>query len=261
LTGLSQPTLAALRDNHPKIRTYTTKEQIEKLINFLVAILNIKASTPDEIKKLDVQMVLVWDLIKTKFGSLTFEQVQEAMKMYVSKEFPDIKVFRLLDCISIGEILNAFNDYTRESLTVYDDKKKRLLELKPSEQTPEEIEKLMIDSVESFYQHYKENGLLKHSPAHYVFDFLVEQGKIKLAGENQIAIKAYYKEKTDEAQSQLLKEQKVKKANSKSQRMDIQDELRRIHDGSSKAIVTRAKELVLLDFFDAYKKNNTQKIF
>ena len=123
LTELSRPSLAVLNEDFPKVKNVESKQEINGLINFLVTVLNIKISNDDDKNHLDRQMILILDLIKTKFGSLTIPEIQEAFKMFVAREFPEIKVFRVLDCVVVGEVLNAFKEFRNESLRTYDQKK------------------------------------------------------------------------------------------------------------------------------------------
>jgi hypothetical protein len=127
LTGLSRPTLAVLNEDYPKVKNIESKQEINGLLNFLINIINIKVSSEEEKLQLDKQMVLIFDLIKTKFGSLTVPEIKEAFKMFVAKEFPELKVFRILDCVVVADVLNAYKDYRNETLRVYDAKKRLLL--------------------------------------------------------------------------------------------------------------------------------------
>lgn len=125
----SKPILAKLNEDYPKVKNVIVASEIEDLMNYLIRILNIKTATQDEQDDLDFQMPLILDFIKSKFGSLTIPEIKEAFKMFVAKEFADLKVFRMLDCIVVGEILTAFTNFRNESLRVYDDKKRKLVEL------------------------------------------------------------------------------------------------------------------------------------
>ena len=128
LIGLSRPTLAILNEDFPKVKNIESKQEINSLLNFLITILNIKISSEEEKLQLDKQMILIFDLIKTKFGSLTVPEIKEAFKMFVAKEFPELKVFRMLDCIVVAEILTAFVDYRNDSLKVYESQKRLLID-------------------------------------------------------------------------------------------------------------------------------------
>ena len=128
LIGLSRPTLAILNEDFPKVKNIESKQEINSLLNFLITILNIKISSEEEKLQLDKQMILIFDLIKTKFGSLTVPEIKEAFKMFVAKEFPELKVFRMIDCIVVAEILTAFVDFRNDSLKVYDSQKRLLID-------------------------------------------------------------------------------------------------------------------------------------
>lgn len=125
---LSKPTLAKLNEDYPKVKNVIAALEIEDLMNFLVRILNIKTASAEEQDHLDFQMPIILDFIKSKFGMLTIPEIKEAFKMYVAREFADIKVFRILDCVVVGEILGAYRNFSIESLRVYDAKKQKLLQ-------------------------------------------------------------------------------------------------------------------------------------
>ncbi|OCB77984.1 hypothetical protein LPBF_03280 [Flavobacterium crassostreae] len=133
-----RPTLAILNEDYPKVKTIESKQDINSLLNFLITIINIKVSSEEEKLQLDKQMILIFDLIKTKFGSLTVPEIKEAFKMFIAKEFPELKVYRILDCVVVAEVLNAYKEFRNDSLRAYDFKKKTLLE-QPNPMTEKEI--------------------------------------------------------------------------------------------------------------------------
>ena len=157
MIGLSRPTLAILNEDYPKVREIQSKEEINSLLNFLITILNIKCQSEKEQNQLDKQMILIFDLIKTKFGNLTIPEIKEAFKMYVSKELPEVKVFRVLDCVAVGEILSAFKDFRNESLRIYDSTK-RLLLSRPNEPSEEEKKSIRNDFLKKIFDELKERG-------------------------------------------------------------------------------------------------------
>lgn len=135
----SKPNLAVLNEDFPKLKNVVSKEETNNLMNYILAILNIKVSSPEEKAELNNQMIVIHDFLKTKFGHLTIPEIREAFKMYVAKEFVDVKVFRLLDCVSVAEVLTAYINFRNDSLRVYDDKKRLLLA--EAETTSEEQKK------------------------------------------------------------------------------------------------------------------------
>lgn len=124
---LSRPTLAKLNEDFPKIRTVADAAEVTDLMSYIIRILNIKVASKAEQDEMDFQMPIILDFIKSKFGTLTIPEIKEAFKMYVAREFEGIKVFRILDCILVGEILTAYTDFRNESLRIYDSKKQTLL--------------------------------------------------------------------------------------------------------------------------------------
>lgn len=71
------------------------------------------------------------------------------------------------------------------------------------ELTPEEKDQMVADNINKVFDEFKKNKKIE-DPAEYIFDFLVEKGKIKTKGSE--ALVAYYQNKLDEAKEQLKKE-------------------------------------------------------
>ena len=174
--------LAVIHEDYPKIRDVIDKNQIEGLLNFIPTILGIKFNSQDDKNQLDRQMILVLDLIKSKFSTLTIPEIREAFKMYVAHELPNTKVFRVVDCIAVAEVLVAYMEFRSESLRVYD-QKKTMLEL-PQKQLSEMEErenrlkflKIIFDEVKSVgYSH----------DAHRLFLELEKKGFINIKPEDK----------------------------------------------------------------------------
>lgn len=153
------------------------------MINYLLTILNIKVSNPNEAKDLEIQMLVVSDFLKSKFGFLTIEEIKEAFKMFVAREFPDIKVFRLLDCVAIGEVLQAYTNFRNESLRTYIDKKQVLLNA-PPEKTEAEKKEIRLKFIEMLYEEIKKDKF--STSAWLLYDELFNSGKIKITDEEKI---------------------------------------------------------------------------
>lgn len=182
MIGLSRPTLAVLSEDHPKVKSVESKQEINELINFLITILNIKVSSKEEELQLDKQMVLVFDLIKSKFGNLTVPEIKEAFKMFVSGEFPDLKVFRILDCIVVSDVLNTYREYRNESLRAYDQKKKLLLE-QPKPKSEQEIKETQEVLFKMVFEDLKSSGF--SSDAWLLYDNLNKNGHIIISDQEK----------------------------------------------------------------------------
>lgn len=166
-----------LQEDHPKVKNVDSTREVNELLNFLITILNIKCNSKEEEEELDMQMILILDLIKTKFGNLTIPEIQEAFKMYVTKSFPEIKVFRILDCIVVGDILSAYIEFRNESLRIYSEKKKSLLTA-PKIASDEEKKQIRIDLLKIIFDEVQKEGV--SSEGFFIYDELYGAGLIKI---------------------------------------------------------------------------------
>lgn len=178
----SRPSLAILSEDFPKLKEIHNNSETDALINYLLTILNIKVSNEIEAKDLQIQMLVVSDFLKSKFGFLTVEEIKEAFKMFVAREFPDIKVFRILDCVSIGEVLQAYTNFRNESLRTYIDKKQVLLSAPPPK-TDEEKKQIRLKFIEMLYEEIKKDKF--SNSAWLLYDELFNSGKIQISDEEK----------------------------------------------------------------------------
>lgn len=243
----SRPLLAKLSEDHSKLREVNDDVEVSGLINYLLTILNIKSSTKEEVDLMGVQMLVLEDFLKTKFGHLTIPEIREAFKMYVSKGFPEIKVFRLLDCVSVGEVLSAYTDFRAESLRSYSEKKIKLENQLP-EISDSQKEEIIKSGVNRIFQEYQETKSIQEN-TEYVFDFLIEKGIIK--NSNNPKVIEYYQAKLDEAAILVKKGIQLLIASSDELiRKKAIQELKNFSIVHNQKVLIKAKRLVLLDFFD-----------
>lgn len=175
LKDSSRPMLAKLNEDFPKFRDVIALNEIEGLINFLLTLLNIKVSNESEKIQLDNQMALIIDLVRTKFGSLTIPEIKEAFKMYVAKEFPELKTFRILDSITVGEVLTAYTNYRNDFLRIYDQKNK-IANTPVVEISDEQKKAIRQEFLKMVYDEIKKTGYC-HDARHLFFE-LQESGKM-----------------------------------------------------------------------------------
>lgn len=174
--------MAILSEDYPKLKEIHNNSETDALINYLLTILNIKVSNENEAKDLQIQMLVVSDFLKSKFGFLTVEEIKEAFKMFVAREFPEIKVFRILDCVAIGEVLQSYTNFRNESLRTYIDKKQVLLSAPPPK-TDEEKKQIRLKFIEMLYEEIKKD---KFSDSSWLlYDELFNSGKIKITDEEK----------------------------------------------------------------------------
>lgn len=252
----SKPMLAKLNEDYQKFRNVLVASEIEDLMNFMIRILNIKTSSKEEQDELDFQMPIILDFIKTKFGHLTIPEIKEAFKMYVAREFSQIKVFRILDCPSIGEVLQAYTDFRAEALRKYSQQKTSLLQT-PNEPTDEEKRKIRLDLIELIKEDLQLN---RHSnDAHFLYDELYNSGKIKVT---DLEKKILYKKELQKYNSEQKRE--IEKKNLDT-RMHLLQELK-VKIESKNPILTvqnRCKSIIASEYlirnleeFENLKKQN-----
>ena len=150
-----RPLLAKLQEDYPKIKNEQV-QVIDGTINYLFALLNIQFK-PEERLYRDAQTLVLSEFLQDRFKHLTLEEVKTAFKMYAAKELPQLKTFRILDCISLDEVLNAFVEHRNQNLHIYNLKKinntQNLIGFKPSNEEKLKISnlnrKILFESLKS----------------------------------------------------------------------------------------------------------------
>lgn len=247
----NRPALATLKEDHPKIR-HSDVSLISEVINYIVKLMNItKPDTPEDKKQMDIQMLLVGDLIRTEFGSLTGPEIKQAFKMYVSKKLPSVKVYRLLDCICVGEVLSAYTEIRNGQLASYESQKTKLLfESQQFKMSPEEIRELLKKGVLRCFDEYFTDKKIADGN-HHLFDFLYEIEILPKWNHSQKTFASYEKIKA-KAVFEIRRELQIKKRymKNKADVQDIVDQLIRVKAGEDGSIMMRSKVLTLKGFFE-----------
>lgn len=145
-------------------------------------------------------MLVVMDFIKNRFGSLTIEEIKEAFKMYVAKEFIEIKVFRMLDSVCAGEVLNAYINFRNESLRIFSSKRSFLLNA-PTVPTDEQKTEIRENYLKLLFNELKEGNRINVHKDFY--DELDYKGKFTISSEEKremyaLELKKYIPIKTEE---------------------------------------------------------------
>lgn len=191
-----------LKENNEKWKNVTVEKK-ESCLDFMLEILNIKVLDKEEQDHIDRQLVLVADIIGTQFKNLTIPEIEEAFKLYVSKQFADVKVFRLIDCVAVGEILNAYIEHRNQVIEPFLIKRQTLLNA-PAEKTKTEKEKIFSDFVKMVYYEVHERKFC--DDAWYLFKKLEDTGTIVKTNEEKQEL--YEKELeiyVDDEQKRLIK--------------------------------------------------------
>jgi len=249
----SRPLLAKINEDFPKIRTVNN---CDELINYLITLFNIKISSETDKKDLDIQMLVIFDFIRSEFGFLTTEEIKEAFKMYVGKKFGHKDIFRVLDTIVVADVLNCFVDFRSDSLRSYN-QKKQMLEL--SEQNAlsnSEKDEIMVNAVNEKFLEYDQTQDISQ-PIVHIFDELMKRKLIKMPDDKTVK---YYNAKLEEASIQISRELKSIVAFDKKEKTTIKEELEKVLNKNSQKVEIRAKKLVLIDFFKKQQQLGKTKI-
>lgn len=260
----SRPLLAIINEDYPKIRVVNDNSEQDGLINYLITLLNIKVSNELEKQDLQVQMLVILDFVKSKFGFLTIPEIREAFKMYVAKDFGHKEIFRQLDTIVVSDVLNKFINFRADSLRKYNQDKQISIQSKSMEMTEEEKKQIMIVAVNKKYSEFLLNNDIEE-PFNHVFKELVEVGKLKMPTAETPKMEMYYQKKLEDAKNQILREYGLKTSEDKLEINRIKAITEAIinntdnQDAKAK-IEIRAKKLVLIDYFTKQRELNIKTI-
>lgn len=235
--------------------------EVDETVDFILDIVGAKnlGDTEEEHAK---NISFIYNFIMDKFHMLTLEEIKEAFRMYVANKF-EVKVFRILDCVVVGEVLNSYIEFRNNQLQSY---KPETIE-KPkldiiTNSAKEEINKKAVNRV---FNEFKEQKTLPDGLG-YIYDILVEHGKIKLATESTPKLALYYKNKIEQSKNELLAEKKseLRKEESRfniSGVNSVKGAINKIENGNNTEINLRVKKLVLKDFFNKSILDNLENIF
>lgn len=179
--------------------------------------------------------------------------------------------FELAMIIVIDKGWRGFNYLwlKEEDFTKYNIKKQSTVKPKEKPVTMDQIknqvskEEIIYNDkvrINEAYIEYMDNLNIPDLPS-VRFDSLVEYGLIKLATEGMPKLKDYYNSKKQIAIAFLKKKYDIKKALTRNEKQ-LWDNINLMIDAEKyPEIVTKTKELVLIDFFDKQIKNGKIKIF
>lgn len=190
------------------------------------------------------------------YSDLTIEEIYKAFELerygiYENKT----EHFQLFNSDYISTILKKYRVWknnTKIHHNITEEKKST------SEISEEAKENILINGVNRVFKEYQETKTID-GPTEYLFDFLVEKGKIKTKGNETLVL--YYQIKLEEAKLQLKKETETAEIKSPAQKKQLRVDLERIILGQSGKILIRAKKNILLEYFNKQTQLNQQTIF
>lgn len=241
-----RPYLINLIENR-KIREYGDNEKqvtSGQTINYILALLGISSQAKDG---KSIHYLAVEDLMLTEYGKFTFEEIREAFKMLVKGVFSeDIKeVYNKLDGIIFGKVMKAY-EKERERITsnYYLQLQKKVYELQwKNEISEEEKRELVLNGLKECYLYFLNNNKIEVGRV-YVFETLLEKGLLE--------------EFRDKWKSYIEKAKSIKIAEIEKDvtAPNYKGLIKQIENGEVPGYVTKARELVLIDYFRKLRLNN-----
>jgi hypothetical protein len=252
----TQNSVSFLKSNFSNVKIRNRKT--EPNVNILLAICWGKICGLAGIKT-EVDQFVIEDITKMIFyaySDLTIEEIYKAFELerygvYENKT----EHFQLFNSDYISTILKKYRVWknnTKIHHNINEEKKST------SEISDEEKEKIIVAGVNRVFEEFRETKNID-GPTEYLFDFLVEKGKIKTKGTEALVI--YYQTKLEEAKLQLKKETEKTEAKSPAEKKQFKIDLERIISGQSGKILIRAKRNILFEYFNKQIQLDQQTIF
>ena len=246
-----------LRSNfeNKKIRERSTEPDIKILIATMLTKILTLTGIKNEIDSLIGQDIV--KMIFSAYGDLTVEEIYKAFELERYGSFEDkTEHFQLFNADYIAKILKKYKNWKQNIKMHHDITSNSTLKLE--EITASQKETIIKNGVNRLYEQYKLSKIIE-DPSEYIFDFLVEKGKIK--NNNNPKVIEYYQMQLQKAIAELKSETIVKTSTSKTERSQIKIDLEEIISGSSPKIIIRAKKNILAEYFDKQILVETNKIF
>lgn len=240
--------------DNKKLRERTTEPDIKITIGTILIKTGTLAGIKNEIDSLVGQDIM--RMILTTYADLTLEEIYKAFELERYGSFEDkTEHFQLFNADYIAKILKKYKNWKLNMKMNHDISKNSTLQL--AAVTEGQKEQILINGVNRVFQEYQETNTIS-DPSEYIFDFLVEKGKIK--NSNNPKLLEYYQLKLQQAKTELSKEQSKKTSTDKLERQRIKVDMEQIVAGYSPKIIIRAKRNILKEYFDKQISLKAEKI-
>lgn len=251
----SVPAVSFIKSNYGfvKLRNRKTEPEIRILIGIamtkVAVLLGLKGI--DDLNKPDIA-----NAIFNQYSDLTLEEIYKAFELERYNVY-DAKTehYQLFNAEYVTAILKKYKAYKR---LIREEHKIFPPQNIKSDIDDEEKEKILKNAVNRVFNEYIETKTIE-GITEYIFDFLVEKGKIKTKGSE--ALVKYYEDKLTEAKEQLKKETETAEAKSPAEKKQFKIDLERIIAGQSGKILIRAKKNILFEYFNKQIQLNQITIF
>ena len=177
---LQKGSLELSYDSEPKIRQLvkTQPEQLQKTINYLYVLLNVKA----ENRLSELEESVLNGSIVSSFNGYSLNEIKHAFRLALAGTLP-VKLYNKLDSIILSQVMNAYKNFKTNKLKTelngaWKSKKPTTLEI-------QEIEKEFIESViVPLWEQYEMNEKWTVNKSHWlIYDLLNKKGLANLSSE------------------------------------------------------------------------------
>jgi hypothetical protein len=251
----SVPAVSFLKQNFGFVKLRDRKTEPEFAI--LIAAAMTKAAVLAGLKGIEkLHQPDILKAIFTHYSDLTLEEIYKAFELERFNVYEEkTEHFQQFNAEYVTAILKKYRVYKHKIKTEHNIVPAKDSEKEPSE---EEKEQMVKNAVNRVFDEYKDTGTIE-GITEYIFDFLVEKGKIKTRCSE--ALVKYYEQKLSEAKEQLKKENEKTEAKNPAERKSLTIDLERIVSGRSGKILIRAKRNILLEYFKKQTELKTETIF
>lgn len=185
----------------------------------------------------------VYEYVNEKLTGYTYQELKQAILMFVSGEFNDSKTFvtQQFNAVVLGKIMNAYDEHKKIILNKYlrlKAEQKAEEEAKKNELTPEEKMKLAHQGIINCFSNYQKSRTIITGYV-WVYDYLVKHNIFDVTDKEK---KDAYKQ----AKQKILEEPKPLNTNRSVYKKMIEE----VENNKSDKTIIEAKNILLKLYFD-----------
>lgn len=232
-----KPTLAVAYEN-PRISQYPVEVRNTTTLNFVVWCLDMLGVNGKDGG--EGHHTAVYDFVNSALTMYTYQELREAVLMYVKGDFPNLPVMQQFNAVVLGKIMNAFAEHRDIALNSYLKLKKEqqlAAEEEANKLTSEEIMNLTLEGVTNCINQYNSKKYIINGYT-WVYDYFEKIGLLTPTKEEKG--KAWAKAKSDLIENAKNTE-KTKELYNKA--------VREIESKGSGLPIVKAKALLLQTYF------------
>lgn len=245
----------------PKIKELKSDPNFIFLITGWIAQTSILMQIKNPVDSFTKQDIV--NMLDGYWSGFTFQEMIKSFEMERFGQFKEqTEHFQLFNSSYIAKIFKKYQNWKSEKKIEFNITNK--IDNKENELTNDEKIKIMTNAINEKYTHFVNTKQISE-PFSHIFKELIERGLIKMPTAETPKLSMYFDNKLTEAKEQIEAELKNKKEPDKVKRKEMQRVLdsileNNLNDTAKAKIETRAKKLVLIDFFNKQISLNKTQI-